>query len=403
MAALRIFGTILTWLGRQGTRAISAVVIIGIAVPPLGALLKPFVSEAIFALLTTAFLRTEPAALRRYVAKPALLAAASTWTALVVPSLFGVATVFAGLYQRSPELFLAVMLQGIASPMMATPAFAALMGLDATLVLLTLTVSSALTPFTAPLIATAFIGRALPISPLALGMRLLAILGGSALTAFVLRRVIGFARIERWRFQIDGLNVLLFFVFVAAAMQNIGARFIAAPVAMIELALLAFGVFLTVLGLTVLAFAWVGLDRAMALGLMTSQRTLGLILAAAGTLPELTWLYFGLCQLPIYLSPQLLKPLLRRLPSSSSTGMPAAPVAENDSAAQELSSKISVVEISIKEPFHGSDYPNWRRHVQECLMPHSVNAADEPVLRKKLRRRKVLDFFGSFAADRHRP
>jgi hypothetical protein len=95
-------------------------------------------------------------------------------------------------------------------------------------------------------------------------MRLLAVLGGSALTAFVLRRVIGFARIERWRFQIDGLNVLLFFVFVAAAMQNIGSRFIAAPVAMIELALLALGVFLTVLGLTVLAFAWAGLDRAMA-------------------------------------------------------------------------------------------------------------------------------------------
>jgi BASS family bile acid:Na+ symporter len=328
-----VFGTILSWLGRQGTRAIAAVVIIGIAVPPLGALLKPFVGEAIFALLTIAFLRTEPAALRQHVTKPALLAAASTWTALVIPSLFGVAAAFAGLYHRSPDLFLAVMLQGTASPMMATPAFAALLGLDATLVLLTLTVSSALTPFTAPLIATVFIGRALPISPLALGMRLLAILSGSALTAFLIRRMIGFARIDRWKLEIDGLNVLLFFVFVAAAMQDVGAHFIAAPIAMVELALLAFGIFLTVLGLTVLVFAWAGLNRAMALGLMTSQRNLGLILAAAGSLPELAWLYFGLCQLPIYLSPQLLKPLLRRLPSCSASGIRAAPV-ERSSAAQ---------------------------------------------------------------------
>jgi BASS family bile acid:Na+ symporter len=150
----------------------------------------------------------------------------------------------------------------------------------------------------------------------------------------MIRRVIGFARIERWKFQIDGLNVLLFFVFVAAAMQDVGARFFAAPIAMIELALLAFAVFLAVLGLTVLVFAWAGLDRAMALGLMTSQRNLGLILAAAGSLPELAWLYFGLCQLPIYLSPQLLKPLLRRLPSRSSSGIRAAPVAKSGGAAE---------------------------------------------------------------------
>ena len=41
----------LAWLGGQGTRAIAALVFIGIAVPPLGEWLKPFVTEAIFLLL----------------------------------------------------------------------------------------------------------------------------------------------------------------------------------------------------------------------------------------------------------------------------------------------------------------------------------------------------------------
>jgi BASS family bile acid:Na+ symporter len=41
----------LAWLGGQGTRAIAALVFIGIALPPLGELLKPFVTEAIFLLL----------------------------------------------------------------------------------------------------------------------------------------------------------------------------------------------------------------------------------------------------------------------------------------------------------------------------------------------------------------
>ena len=41
---------------------------------------------------------------------------------------------------------------------------------------------------------------------------------------------------------------------------------------------------------------------------------MGLMLAATGgALPDFVWLYFALSQFPIYLAPQLLKPLARRL------------------------------------------------------------------------------------------
>jgi hypothetical protein len=41
---------------------------------------------------------------------------------------------------------------------------------------------------------------------------------------------------------------------------------------------------------------------------------MGLMVAATGgALPGLTWLYFALSQFPIYLSPQLLKPIVGRL------------------------------------------------------------------------------------------
>jgi hypothetical protein len=47
---------------------------------------------------------------------------------------------------------------------------------------------------------------------------------------------------------------------------------------------------------------------------MVSQRNMGLMVAATGgVLPGLTWLYFALSQFPIYLSPQLLKPIVGRL------------------------------------------------------------------------------------------
>jgi BASS family bile acid:Na+ symporter len=57
-----------------------------------------------------------------------------------------------------------------------------------------------------------------------------------------------------------------------------------------------------------------GPQTALVLGLLVSQRNMGLMLAATdGALPGLTWLYFALCQFPIYLSPQLLKPIAKKL------------------------------------------------------------------------------------------
>ena len=69
----RVPVTALAWVGRQGTRAIAALVFIGLAVPPLGELLKPFVTEAIFVLLCISFMRVDTAALRDHLRQPGCL------------------------------------------------------------------------------------------------------------------------------------------------------------------------------------------------------------------------------------------------------------------------------------------------------------------------------------------
>ena len=71
------------------------------------------------------------------------------------------------------------------------------------------------------------------------------------------------------------------------------------PVRMIGLGALAFAVFFALLGVTTLMFRRIGRERALALGLMVSQRNMGLMLAATdGVLPATTWLYFALCAVP---------------------------------------------------------------------------------------------------------
>jgi hypothetical protein len=324
MPIFRALWAALAWLGRQGSRAIAAVVFIAIVVPPFDALLKPYVTEAIFALLCLAFLRVDTAVLSSHVRRPGLVLAATVWTSLVVPVLFGIACLLTHLDTRSPALFLGLMLQAVASPMMAAPAFAAVMGLDATLVLTTLVTATAVTPISAPLFAYIFIGPALTLSPLALGLKLFAILAGSLVAAAIIRRLAGFTAIRRYNDQIDGLNILLVFIFVAAVMENVGRRFLAAPVAMLELTALAFAVTFAVLAVTVVVFAAAGRERAFVLGLMTSQRNMGLMLAATGgALPDGTWLYFAIAQFPVYLSPLLLGPLVRRVKAGTDVPTPS--------------------------------------------------------------------------------
>lgn len=307
-AAVRAFA----WLGRQGTRALAALVFIGIAVPPLGAVLKPYVTAAIFLLLCVSFMRVDIAALRVHMKRPGLVLAATAWSTLVVPFMVGLVCVATGLDKHAPDLFLGLMLQAVASPMMAAPALAALMGLDATLVLIALVTCTALVPFTAPIFAYLFFGAQLMLSPLALGVKLFAILGGSLLVAAVIRRIAGVAAIERYREPIDGLNILLLLVFVTAVMGTVAGSFLAAPLKVGAILFLSFAVFFVFLGLTVLIFKKLGRKHALALGLMVAQRNMGLMLAAtAGALPAATWLYFALSQFPIYITPHLLRPIAR--------------------------------------------------------------------------------------------
>jgi BASS family bile acid:Na+ symporter len=304
----------LTWLGGQGTRAVAAVVFIALAVPPLGAVLRPYVTEAILVLLCISFMRVDLAALYSHLRRPALVATATAWTTIGVPVIVGLIVHATGLTAHSPGLALALMLQSMASPMMAAPALAALMGLDATLVLVTLVTSTALVPFTASLFASLFLDGMLSISPLALGLKLLGILAASLLAATVIRWVFGAAAIQRHRRPIDGFNIIMLLIFATAIMGDVASDLVAQPISTVGFAALAFAIYFTLLAVTTLLFRRIGYERALALGLMVSQRNLGLMLAAtAGALPPTTWLYFAMTQFPIHLAPYMLTPIARRL------------------------------------------------------------------------------------------
>lgn len=313
MKLLGVPAAALSLAGRHGTLVAAASVFVGLAIPGLAAACKPYLGEAIVVMLTLAFLRVDPNELFHHFTRPGLVALATLWAMLLVPTVLGIGFLAFGLDQSMPGLYFMLVLQMSAPGLMSSPALAALLGLDVALTLATLIVSTAITPLTASLFTHVFLGTALA-SPFGFGLRLFLIIAGCALAAAIIRRVAGPTFIAAQRERIDGLSVIAMFMFAVAAMDGVADHFRSNPLLVIELTALAFALALGLIAVTALVFLRAGRARAFAIGLIAGNRNIGLMLAASGfAVPDVAWLYFALAQFPIYLLPHLLKPLARRL------------------------------------------------------------------------------------------
>jgi len=298
----------LAWLGRQGTRAVALSVFAGLALPWLAALFKPAFTPSVFVLLTLAFLRVDPGALRRRLRRPALILAATAWMVVATPLACGFPLDALGLDRG---LLVALVFQAAAPPVVATSSLAALMGLDAALALAVLTAGAVATPATAAAFAALFLGAAMDLSPISLGLRLFAMLAGAAAIAALLRRAAGQAWVERQTERIDGLSVIALFVFAVAVMDGVVAQTVARPTLVLGLLGLAFATSLVLGSITALVFWRAGREAALTLALCAGLRNLGVMVAATGgRVPEVTWLYIAMAQFPVYLLPHALKAAL---------------------------------------------------------------------------------------------
>jgi BASS family bile acid:Na+ symporter len=313
MSALKAPAAVLGFLGRHGTVAVALSIFIGLLVPVFAATFKPLLGPAIFTLLLLAFLRVEPAALGALARRPAMVMATSLWLMVVVPLTLAALLSITGLKTAMPDLYFILILQCCAPALTSAPALAALMGLDVALTLAGMVCSMALAPWTAAAFSHLFLGQA-AITPLGFGSRLFLFIAGAALVAALIRRLAGQARIDAQRDVIDGLSVIAMFVFAMAAMDGVAAYALIDPFLVARLTTLAFALAIGAIIITTVVFLPAGRERAFAIGILTGNRNIGVMMAATGfAVPPVVWLYFGIAQFPIYLLPVLLKWLAGRL------------------------------------------------------------------------------------------
>jgi BASS family bile acid:Na+ symporter len=307
MFVLRNFMAVFAFLGRYGTIAVALSILLGILFPRLAATFKPLLGEAVVALLVLSFLRVSPAALGALARRPLIVLLASGWLMLLLPAAFALVFTAIGLHRTMPDLYFILILQSCSPALMSAPAMAALMGLDVALTLACMLGSMAIVPLVAGISTHLFLGQSV-IDPLPFSLKLFALIAGSAAGAAVIRRVAGGKRIEANYEFLDGLSVVAMFVFAMAAMDGVTAYALAEPKLVATLTVFVFVLSIGTIVITTLVFASVGRERAFAIGILTGNRNMGVMLAATGfAIPPLAWLYFGLAQFPIYLLPVVLK------------------------------------------------------------------------------------------------
>ncbi|WP_128970368.1 hypothetical protein [Bradyrhizobium tropiciagri] len=280
--------------------------------PGLGVALRPGLPLMIAVFLVNAFARLDLSHARQELTRPLRLLTATGWVMLVIPALFWAILNVVGRDRFDPGFVLALSLQAGAAPIMATPAVAVVLGIEVTFPVLVLLTTMSIQPFTAPFLVSWVAGTAVPVDSFVLGRNLFVMVGGSALAAAGLRLWLGRARLEAYRHELAGINLLVFALFGLAMFDGVVVRIFREPLLLLGLSAIAFIVALGSLGIAMVVLRGMGADEAFITGFATGHRNVGLMAAAqyGSSLPELTWLYFALVQLPIYLTPEIIRAIV---------------------------------------------------------------------------------------------
>ena len=298
-------------LGRHARWALPAGVFIGIAVPPLAALLRPLLTLAVIGTITGALLRLDWSRLLVQSARHRLLASLIAWQLLISPPLVWLLAAMLGL---RADLGLVLVLQAAAPPIGSAAVFAMILGLDGSLALLGALCSTLLLPFTlTPLVGLLLPGAGIEVDLAAFFVRVSLIVVAPFVIAWTLRRVIGTQRLRDNDELLAGCNVLLLVVFAIAVMHGVTDKLFADPAYIGLLLLLACVAAVVLHAAGYLLFRRVDLQAAWSASLLSGNRNMGLMLAVtAGTAGEAFSLYVGIAQIPMYFAPLLLGPLVRR-------------------------------------------------------------------------------------------
>jgi BASS family bile acid:Na+ symporter len=314
----RLLLRFLAFLGRHGPALLVVGIVLGVALPRLAALLRPYLPALVFLLAAATMIRIDWPQVAAHFRQPLRIGLVLAWGLLASPVIMAAAVARIGL---PAGLDHAVVVWSASPTLISAPALAFLLGLDGSLALIAMVLGSLLMPLTLPPIVLGLLGVRLAIGIPALMVRLVLFIGGAVLVAALARRVLGPRRIARLAGEINGFNVLLLMVFAIAIMEGVPQLWASRPHELLLYAAAAFAAALAEQLIGTLVFLRCGRVPALTVGMVCGNRNMASVWASLGALapPELT-LFLVTVQLPIYILPIALRPVYRALATKRCSG-----------------------------------------------------------------------------------
>jgi BASS family bile acid:Na+ symporter len=155
-----------------------------------------------------------------------------------------------------------------------------------------------------------------PVSTGAFLLRSIAVVGGTALLAWAIRRLAGEARMDAHKTTLEGIGVALMILFAVAVMDGVAALAFADPGRLAAFVAAAFALNLALQAATAGLFWRLGAGTAATLAIVAGFRNNGLLLAILPPpVPPEIALFVAAAQFPIYIVPSLAWPLYARAAS----------------------------------------------------------------------------------------
>ena len=322
-----ILSALLKFFARHAQWVLVGGLIAGIALPAAAGILRPYIPEMVALILFLSALRMELSALklsRKQFAMDLIvvlsLQLATPFAVYAILTAMPIPTVWRDV--------LTVLYSGAA--ISGTPAFAFLMGLDGIRAMRLLIIGTALMPITTLPLLALLPNVAAETSLLEVSMRLLLLIAAAAAAAFTLRKPVIKILGKDGPVLLNGLNALALAIFVLALMDAIQPVLRSDPIRVLWVLAIAC---VANLGSQVI-YAVITALRAKSQGerptaseltptLGAGNRNMALFLAALPASVTDPWLLFiGCYQVPMYLTPLLMQPLLRRLQGIEAKGTP---------------------------------------------------------------------------------
>jgi bile acid:Na+ symporter, BASS family len=301
---------VLRWAGQNGAAVVIAGVVIGLCIPLLSDLARPYLAIAIFVFTFGSFLKFDSRSLGSEIANVRRNALMVLWATFGVPLVVLLIMVVA---RPGPELAQGLLFWSLVPASPACVAFAAILRLNIPIALLATVIGTAASPFYIPALAALLGGYRLDIDPLQTCLHLVLLVGGAFVASVAAKRLAG-TFIRENPEAMTGIAVLAMFLAGMGSMRGMQAHLLAQPANSLEFVVLAYALLFGAELTGTLLFWRYGRTAALTAGLISGTRTITLAWVVLGdkVLP-LADLFLAASMVAKYTAPGLTKWLLARI------------------------------------------------------------------------------------------